>query len=263
MQTPTGRQRPPTHPIPRPRPHGPADLGVLADDLDYLADMNGRSPASELRTGMRSAPEGGKSAPDSYADPYADPYAVTDPETGAEPAWDDADADPGLETAPAGPIFVDASGRRRKLARRASLAAIAVVAGYAGLLAVSFAGGPIPPKALLPVPGMPAEKDPAPASTSVAQNGAETSGKPGATDHSAGRPSGSTSERKPEAHPSSTAAKPGPGTSSAPQPTATGTAAPPPTPTSAPTSGPVSSTSTSHGNPTPGHGRKSSPGPTG
>ncbi|NUR57127.1 MAG: hypothetical protein HOV87_00210 [Catenulispora sp.] len=321
MQNPTGRQRP-THPIPRPRPHGPADLGVLAEDLDYLAEVHDRSQAPEPETGIYSPaqvsglglgaeagyahsgfaaaghaqsrytgagyPENGYAAAGhvgsgytaaGYAENgYADSghsgsgYAGTGL-SGARHADSDFAADDDFpaeaapaEAAPAGPIFVDASGRRRKLARRASLAALAVVAGYAGLLAVSFAGGPIPPNTLLPVPGMPSEKAQAPASTSVAENGASTTAKAGGTEHpAAGRPVGSTSEHRPETHPGTTAGKPGVGTPSVPQPTTTSSAAPPtPTPTMPPTGIPVSVSSTAHGNPTPpGHQRKSSPGPTG
>ncbi|MFD0633198.1 hypothetical protein ACFQ9X_18040 [Catenulispora yoronensis] len=143
---------------------------------------------------------------------------------------------------------------------------MAVVAGYAGLLVVSFAGGPIPPNALLPVPGVPSQKAPTPASTSAVANGADgvrTSGKPGAADHSAGRPTGAT-ERRPETH-ASTPGKAGQTSASAPQPTSSGSAAPPqPTPTSAPVSTAASSPTSAHGNPTPpGHQHKSSSAPTG
>jgi hypothetical protein len=70
----------------------------------------------------------------------------------------------GAPTAPASaaPIFVDSSGQRRRLARRLSFGVIGILCGYGCLVAVSFAGGPIPPAALLPVPGMPAAKNPAP-----------------------------------------------------------------------------------------------------
>lgn len=322
MQTPTGRQLP-THPIPQPRPHGPADLGILAEDLDYLAQMHGRSQEPELETGMygqaqvsgsRLDPHAGY-APGGYVDGgyvergyvgggYAEGGQVGlghgglghagleggdlghaslehgsleygdlghgdlgHGDLGSADAGFPADAEFPAEPVPAGPIFVDASGRRRKLARRASLAAIAVVAGYAGLLGVSFIGGPIPPNTLLPVPGMPSEKAPAPASTSVAENGASTSGKPGGAEHpAAARPTGSASEHRPDTHASTTAGKNPTEASSAPQPTSTSSASvvpPLPTPTMPPSSTSLSTATTTHGNPTPpGHQRKSSPGPT-
>src|ERR1051326_5718232 len=109
-------------PIPRPRPHGPADLGVLAEDLDRLAAVGAGFDALE--------PEPG---PDAYGRvPASDLYPATDAEAVGE-----ADA------TPAGPVFVDASGRRRRIARRAGLVALVAGAGYAGLIAVSFVGGPI------------------------------------------------------------------------------------------------------------------------
>lgn len=269
MQNPTGRQRP-THPVPRPRPDGPADLGILAADLDHLAEMHHRGhataagPAGPGYTGRATAPGDYATAqlPTGYAgleaeDDYSDVDADADPD---EAPW----ADELSEAEPAGPIFVDASGRRRKLARRASVAAVAVVAGYAGLLAVSFAGGPIPPNTLLPVPGIPSAKAPAPASTSVAGPGGPTSSNAGSAEHpaAAGRSTGGTSQQRPETHSGSTTTKPGTVAPSTPQPTSASTAPAPTAPTTAPSSTLPSASSTSHGNPTPGHGHKSSPGPT-
>ena len=59
------------------------------------------------------------------------------------------------EPASSSPVFVDSSGRRRKTWRRLTIAVVAALCGYTGLLAVGFAGGPIPPAALLPIPGVP------------------------------------------------------------------------------------------------------------
>jgi hypothetical protein len=169
-------------------------------------------------------------------------------------------ADPEPEPIPAsGPIFVDASGRRRKLARRASLAAVAVLAGYTGLLAVSFAGGPIPPKELLPVPGIPAGRQQAPASSAPA--GAAPSGKSSA-DHVAdrGRSTAGTSDHQAGARTGASGGSPGQSAPSEPSPTASGTApAAPPSPTG---TSAAASSSSSHGNPTPpGHSRHKTPSP--
>ncbi|MEY9910771.1 hypothetical protein ABIA35_007021 [Catenulispora sp. MAP12-49] len=151
------------------------------------------------------------------------------------------------------PIFVDASGRRRKLARRASLAAVVVLAGYGGLLAVSFAGGPIPPNALLPVPGIPSGKAQVPASSANAgpsakpSSGQDAAPAAGSTDHRPGErattPGGALRQSAPP--------EPTPTTSEAP------TQVPTPTGTSAATS-----PGNTHGNPTPpGHTRRKSPAP--
>lgn len=61
----------------------------------------------------------------------------------------------GAKPAPSSPVFVDGSGQRRKNWRRLTIAVIAALCGYACLLGIGFAGGPIPPAALLPVPGVP------------------------------------------------------------------------------------------------------------
>lgn len=234
------------HPIPRPRPHGPADLGVLAEDLDRLAGVHTGSRAPELETGRHTY--GQVEPPVSYRGAYS----ATDSDTAAA---SDAES--------AGPVFVDASGRRRKVARRAGLVALAAVAGYAGLLAMSFAGGPIPPNALLPVPGMPSEK--APASSSTAQNGAATPAGSGAAEHPTTRSANPASDRRTGGR-SSTAGAPGQTVPSTPQATSTGSAAPPlPTSTSTAAGTSATTSGTSHGNPTPpGRQHKSSaPSPTG
>jgi hypothetical protein len=229
--------------MPRPRPHGPADLSILAEDLDRLAAVHTGSAAPKLETG-----------PNAYGrfDTSDSPSADFDSNAATEP------------DAAAGPVFVDASGRRRKVARRAGLVALAAVAGYAGLLGMSFAGGPIPPNVLLPVPGMPSEK--APASSSIAQDGAVTTpASSGAAEHptATGRSIKPASGGRPESRSTTTAAAPGAATSSAPP--ATSAAAPPPTPTPTSTGTSATTSANSHGNPTPpGHQHRSSaPSPTG
>lgn len=110
-------------------------------------------------------------------DPGFDAGFDTDFRAGFDPATDTgsyADADlPEPEAAEQVPVFVDATGHRRKMARRISIGAVGLLAGYGGLVAVSFAGGPIPPGALLPVPGLPTAKAPA---SQGAVHGAATHG---------------------------------------------------------------------------------------
>ena len=151
---------------------------------------------------------------------------------------------------PGAPIFVDASGRRRKLARRASMAAMAVLAGYAGLLAVSFAGGPIPPKVLLPVPGIPSGKAQNPASSVNAA--------PSATGSNAGQPSAGGTEHRSDTRGTKPGESPGQSALSEPSSTAASGAAPP-SPTGTTTETTPGNT---HGNPTPpGHTRRKAPVP--
>lgn len=54
------------------------------------------------------------------------------------------------------PVFVDPSGRRRRIVRRVSIAACVLVSGYAVLLVASLLGAPIPASVLLPAPDAPA-----------------------------------------------------------------------------------------------------------
>lgn len=162
------------------------------------------------------------------------------------------DAEPGA--APGAPIFVDASGRRRKVARRASLAAVAVLAAYAGLLAVSFAGGPIPPKVLLPVPGIPSGKAQTPASSAHAARSAtgSTAGK------AAGQSSAGGADHRGGIRGTKPGGSPGQSAPSEPSPTAASSAAPP-SPTGTTT---VTTSGNTHGNPTsPGHTRHKAPAP--
>jgi len=48
------------------------------------------------------------------------------------------------------PIFVDVTGRRRRRMRRLGYAAAALCGGYAIMIALSLAGGPVSPQTLLP-----------------------------------------------------------------------------------------------------------------
>jgi hypothetical protein len=200
--------------------------------------------------GFRPGPGSGLDpAPGFIPDPDAVVGSVSDPD-----AVVGSDLDPGPV---AGPVFVDSSGRRRKLARRASLIAVAVLAGYVGLLAVSFAGGPIPPNALLPVPGIPAGRQQAPSSSAPA--GAAPSGKSSADHVAVG---GRSTAGGPEHRASTSGGSAGQSAPSQPQPTSAATTpALPPTPTGA--SAATTSVGT-HGNPSaPGRTRRSkSPSPT-
>lgn len=53
-------------------------------------------------------------------------------------------------------VFVDPSGRRRRLVRRLAIATCALLAAYTVLLCAALSGAPIPPSALLPLPSAPA-----------------------------------------------------------------------------------------------------------
>lgn len=50
------------------------------------------------------------------------------------------------------PVFVDASGRRRRTVRRVAVALTSAIAAAVGILVVILLGAPIVPTALLPVP---------------------------------------------------------------------------------------------------------------
>jgi hypothetical protein len=68
-------------------------------------------------------------------------------------------------SAPA-PVFVDSTGRRGKMLRRLAYAFGVLVMLYGGLLSVSLAGGPVRSGAMLPLPGLDAErKSPTPAAS--------------------------------------------------------------------------------------------------
>lgn len=57
------------------------------------------------------------------------------------------------------PVFVDSTGRRSRLLRHLALAFGVVLIGYAGLVSLSLAGGPISSSAVLPLPGLDDEDD--------------------------------------------------------------------------------------------------------
>jgi hypothetical protein len=53
------------------------------------------------------------------------------------------------------PVFVDSTGRRRKVLRRLAYAFGGVCVAYGGLIGVSMAGGPVSSSAILPLPDLP------------------------------------------------------------------------------------------------------------
>ena len=159
------------------------------------------------------------------------------------------------EPATASPVFVDSSGRRRKTWRRLTIAVVAALCGYACLLGIGFAGGPIPPAALLPIPGVPGNgpaSSASPSSNAAAPSsaGAETSH--GTTSGTAKDPAGLF---PPRAESSATSAAGSARTSAAkptaPQPSSTaspsGTAALPTTPSGTTAVTPTSTVSSTHG----------------
>lgn len=54
------------------------------------------------------------------------------------------------------PVFVDSTGRRRRLIRRAAIGLLGLVCAYGVLVVLSFLGGPPAPGEVLPMPGRPA-----------------------------------------------------------------------------------------------------------
>src|SRR4051812_48549951 len=105
----------------------------------------------------------------------------------------------GVERVVRSPVFVDATGRRRSWVTWAVGAAAVVCFGYVLLLGFSFAGGPIKPGDLLPLPGLGRAQKPAGDSTPAEAPGGSptpggTAGAPGgagAASGSAGAPGGS------------------------------------------------------------------------
>lgn len=70
------------------------------------------------------------------------------------------------------PVFVDPTGRRRRIVRRIALAACAGLLLYLGLFVAALFGAPIPTAALIPVPGFVPEQ-----ATSVAPPTTEEAGR--------------------------------------------------------------------------------------
>jgi hypothetical protein len=66
------------------------------------------------------------------------------------------------------PVFVDASGQRRRLIRRAAIGLLGLTCAYGVAVVLSFLGGPVPPNALLPLPGVPNAASSNPATPSKA-----------------------------------------------------------------------------------------------
>jgi hypothetical protein len=85
------------------------------------------------------------------------------------------------------PVFVDPSGRRRRVVRRVAIGLSALVACYAVVLLAAAMGAPIPRSGFLPLPDAPTHQQPAPA-TGVPQAGGG-GGEPSAGATRAGGPS--------------------------------------------------------------------------
>ncbi|QUQ65836.1 hypothetical protein [Kutzneria sp. CA-103260] len=72
------------------------------------------------------------------------------------------------------PVFVDPSGRRRRFLRRLAIAVCALFAAYVVLLCAALSGAPIPPSALLPLPGAPTSVEPTAIDQQPEQSGVPT-----------------------------------------------------------------------------------------
>lgn len=151
-------------------------------------------------------------------------------------------------TADPSPVFVDGTGRRRKGWRRLTLVLVAALCGYATLLGIGFAGGPIPPAALLPIPGVPGN---APETASAPPNAPEQA--TGARSAAGSSPGSGSKRSGAPSRPNQAAThtgSPATNTAGVPQPTAvTGTAQPSTTPpeTTAPTGTSAATTGPVHG----------------
>lgn len=104
----------------------------------------------------------------------------------------------------ASPVFVDATGRRRRRIRRAAFGLGIAAGSYCAVVVVSLLGGPVPPNVLLPLPGV--HNGPASAKTATS-----------ATPNAAGT---RTANRNAAAGPTSGAAAAAPGSVPAASPTA-------------------------------------------
>lgn len=74
------------------------------------------------------------------------------------------------------PVFVDPSGRRRRIVRRVALAVSALVGAYVLVLFAAALGAPIPHSGFLPLPDSPTQRQPA-------QGVPDTAGSPPPTTH--------------------------------------------------------------------------------
>src|SRR3954468_18980125 len=59
-----------------------------------------------------------------------------------------------IDVAPPSPVFVDSTGRRRRLLRRVAYGFGALCMVYGGLISVSLAGGPVSSSGVRPLPGL-------------------------------------------------------------------------------------------------------------
>jgi hypothetical protein len=102
-----------------------------------------------------------------------------------------ADTDTAGPSSDAVPVFVDATGHRRRLIRRAAIGLLAVICAYGVAVVLSFLGGPVPPNALIPLPGVPHSAPDSPASPGTANS--PTPGITGSATHTgAGNAGGGT-----------------------------------------------------------------------
>jgi hypothetical protein len=76
---------------------------------------------------------------------------LQEPKTPPSAEPDDPDTQVMVPPSSASPVFVDSTGRRRRLLRRVSYAFGAFCMLYGGLVSVSLAGGPVSPHAVLPL----------------------------------------------------------------------------------------------------------------
>jgi hypothetical protein len=75
----------------------------------------------------------------------------TDP---TRPAVPESGTRAGRHASTGEPVFVDATGRRRRRIRTAGLIVLAAAGAYLVTLGLAFLGGPVPPAALLPINGV-------------------------------------------------------------------------------------------------------------
>lgn len=110
-------------------------------------------------------------------------------------------------TTHAAPVFVDTTGKRRRWIRRGSILLIVSLTAYGVVVALSFLGGPVPPNALLPLPGVPGSTSRPGGTTSpaVAVGGATATASPGASAPTPQAGAGPTATPNPAASPSRSA----------------------------------------------------------